>query len=334
MALSELEEEFYSEIINKEAPEDKPVVEDVVIQDNPVIEDKPIAEILVEDKPVIQDTPAPYKSKKFIEVEDEKALYTQLHSKYQYEGMSSEQKALSFIKQQNPELDDNEVAFLAASDYNIGVEKPDEADMTDEQQIAWRKQEISRKQLLSKADAYFSEEANKMALPDYDPLDLDPDYKEYRTISQQQKAEAKEREDKINYINTEIETNAATISEITVTVEIDIDEGKLAIPINFKFTKEKQEQLADFAKRYVPTTSEYEAHNDPKTGKFDYKGYVESLAPTCFAKEIAKAGMRQALASDRTNFIEKELKNSTLRNNDTSKVVEKSFDLVDAWSFG
>ncbi len=338
MPLSELEQEFYADEINITPPETPaddvtPPADDIITPHTdevvvPHVQETPPA------PPVDGNPPPPYKSKKFIEVEDEKALYSQLHSKYQYENMSPEQKALAYIKQTNPGLDDDEIAFLAASDYNIGVEKPDEADMTDEQLRTWRKQEISRKQLLSKADGHFAEEAAKVALADYDPLDLDPDYKEYRTTAQQQAAQAQEKQEKITQINTEMENSANAISEITKVEQIDIDGSKLAVPISFKLDKEQQTQLADFAKRYTPTKAEYDAFNDPKTGKFDYNGYVESLAPMAFANQISKAGIRQALTTDRANFIEKELKNSTLRNNDVSATTEKPFDIVDAWVFG
>lgn len=320
---------------------DAPPIDDVIppIDDliPPVADDiiPPVIVPLVEDViiPPIDETPPAYKSKKFIEVVDEKELYQTLNKKYQYESMKPEEKALAFIRQQNPGLDDDEILFLAASDYNIGVEKPDEKEMTDEQLVSWRKQEISRKQLLNKAETYFSEEASKVALPDYDPLDVDPDYKEYRIKSQEFSAQAKEKQDKIQNINTQLETNSKAISEITESIEIDLDESKFAVPVTFKLNEEKQMQLADFAKRYTPTQVEYDKFNDPETGKFDYEGYVRSLAPIAFAKDIAKASIRQAVAQDRQRFIEGELKNSTLRNNDISQTVDVPFDENDHyWS--
>lgn len=328
---NDYEKEIYNivDVVEEEAPvvvEIPPVVEDVVVEtavvETPIVEEIP---------PVIEETPAPYKSKKFIEIVDEKELYETLNKKYRFESMKPEEKALAFIKQQNPGLEDDEILFLAASDYNIGVEKPDEKDMTDEQLVAWRKQEISRKQLLNKAEAHFAEEAGKVALPDYDPLDLDPDYKEYRTRSQEAIANEKERLSKIENINKQIETNSKAISEIKESIEIDLDDDKLVVPVTFKLNEEKQKQLSDFAKRYTPTEAEYNVFNDPETGKFDYKGYMESLAPIAFAKDIAKAGMRQALAQDRQKFVEGELKNSTLRNNEVSQTVDVTFDANDAY---
>jgi hypothetical protein len=74
---------------------------------------------------------------------------------------------------------------------------------------------------------------------------------------------------------------------------------------------------------------------DTQTGKFDYKGYLASLAPTVFAKQLLAAGIRQALHQDRQKFVEGELKNSTLRNNDVSNIVApKKVELWEAWNFG
>jgi hypothetical protein len=332
MALTELQEEFYRDIIEAEpSVEEKPIDENIVIEEEkPVIEEKPIVEAAI-----TQETPPPpYKSKKFIEVEDEKALYEKLNAKYRHEQMKPEEKAITFLKNQNPELDDNDILFMAANEFGIGIDKPEEAELTDEQAAALRKQDINRKKLIKQADSFFSEEAEKVALEDYDPLDLDPEYKDFRTNRQKLADEQKEATEKLNNVYKNFETNSKAISEITESVEIDLDEGKFAVPVTFKLNEEKQKQLADFAKRYTPTQAEHDAFNDPETGKFDWQGYVRSLAPIAFAKDIAKAGMRQALAQDRATFIEKELKNSTLRNNDTSKIVEKPFDIVDAWPFG
>lgn len=298
--------------------EEQPVAEVPVVAE-PVIAAEAVIEPVAEVAPVIE-TPAPYKTKKFIEVEDEKQLFESLNKKYSHERMKPEEKALAFLREQNPELDDSELSFIAMTEYGIGFDPLSDDELSDQQKIELQKQSIAKKKLLKQADDFFQSEASKVTLPDYDPLDLDPDYKSYRTESQKRSDDEKQRTDKINYINTELDTNANLISEITDSTEIDLDEGKFALDIKFKLDENKQKQLADFAKRYQPTAEEYNAFNDPKTGKFDYKGYVQSLAPIVFAKEIKAAGLRQALAKDRQHFVEHTLKNSTLRNNDVSQV--------------
>lgn len=324
--------EYEQEVYGMTA-EAEPIVETSEVE-IPVAE-VTVAEVVIpEEAPIVIAEPiveksTPYQSRKFIEVADEKALYETLNNKFQHEKMKPEEKALSFLAKHNPELDDKDLAFLAMTEYGIGVEPLADEELTDQQKIEIRKQDISRKKLLKQADDYFTEEASKVSLPDYDPLDLDPDYKEFRTNGEKAKDEQKQREERTQNIITELETNSKTISEITESVEIELDEGKFAVPVKFKLNEEKQNQLADFAKRYTPTQAEYDAFNDPKTGKFDYKGYMESLAPIAFAKDIAKAGMKQALAQDRQQFIEKELKNSTLRNNDVSQTTETPFNFTD-----
>lgn len=338
MALSDLDKAFF-EIGDEEVIiEDKPIVEEekpVIEDEKPVIEEKPI---LVDEKPVeeivLED--APYKGKKFIEVTDEEALYKQLHGKHAYKAMSSEEKAIAFIKQQNPELSDEDLAFVAMSEYGIGAEKiTDEDKLTDEQVIALRKQDIARKKLVSQADNYFKTAAEAIALSETDPLELDPGYKTYREQAAAQKADAVKAQEHINDINTNFDKNAVKIPEIVENIEIDIDDRKLAVPVTFKMDAKKQEQLADFAKRYQPSKAEFDAFNDPETGKFDYKGYLESLIPMAFGKELSKAATRQALSQDRDEFISKELKNSSLKDNLKPKgTYERPTDIVDLYQFG
>lgn len=309
-----------------------PAVDDVVV---PPIDDAPPvvpAVVLAEPAPIVADSP--YKSKKFIEVDDEAELYAKLNAKYGHSAMSADEKAIALLRKQNPELEDKDIAFIAESEYGIGAEEIPDDELDDAQRRELQKQAIARKRLTKQADTYFAEQATAVALDGIDPTSLDPDYQAYKGQVQAQQAEQTAREAHVADVHTQIDTNSKVISEITESVEIELDDNKLVVPVKFKLNDEKQRELADFAKRYTPTQAEYDAFNNPDTGKFDYKGYMESLAPIAFAKDIAKAGMRQALAQDRQQFIEKELKNSTLRNNDVSQVVNKPFDIIDHWQFG
>lgn len=266
---------------------------------------------------------------------DEKSVYEVLKQKYQYDGFSDEQKTLAYIAAQNPELDDEDLAFMAATEYGIGVENLPDDELTDIQILEIKKQALGRKKLLSQANAYFSEQGAKIELPILpDPIELDSDYKAYKTQQETQKAQAIKDQEIYDTTLQSIETNAKVITEINEKIEIDIDEGKFALDTNFKLNEDRQNQLADFTKRYTPTEDEIKAFTDTQTGKFDYKGYMSMLAPRVFAKEIMAAGMKQALAKDRQQFIEKELKNSTLRNNDVSQTVDVPFDIYTAYSFG
>lgn len=339
MPLSELEQEFYApQAEQNPTPESEPVV----TPENETVETPAVAEVVVETpaqetpvipEPIVETLP-PYKSKKFVEVEDEKALYERLNQKYQYEKFTPEQKAMAYIAHKNPGVDDKDLLFIAATDYGIGIDPIPTEELTEDQQINLRKQEIARKRLVNDADEFFTQQASTVELPNYDPLDLDPDYKQYRTQAQAQQAELKQQEARIMEFSNEIETNAKNISEIKVPIEIDLDESKFAIDVSFKPDAAKQAELADYAKRYTPTDAEVSKFTEPSTGKFDFKGYMEHLATRVFAPQINTAALRQALATDRANFIEKELKNSSLRNNDVSRVVDREFDLVDAWKFG
>jgi hypothetical protein len=353
MALSELEQAFFEEEVitggddeaAAKAESDRIAAEEAVAkleadrlldEETKKTAEEIAAEKAIEDeknKVVLIDPP--YKGKKFIEVTDEEALYKQLHGKHAYKAMSSEEKAIAFIRQQNPELDEDEIAFTVATKYGIGIQQPADEELTDDQKIALRQQGIDRKKLISQADNYFKTAAEAIALSETDPLELDPGYKTYREQAAAQKADAVKAQEHINTINTNFDKHAVKIPEIVENIEIDIDDRKFAVPVNFKMDTKKQEQLADFAKRYQPSKAEFDAFNDPETGKFDYKGYLESLIPMAFGKELSKAATRQALSQDRDEFISKELKNSSLKDNIKPKgTYERPKDIVDAYQFG
>jgi hypothetical protein len=336
--LSEQDRAFFEidDTLVLDPPADTPPVDDVPKDDVPPVDVPPIVDTPPADVPPIVVEDPPYKGKKFIEVADEEALYKQLHSKHAYKSMSAEEKAIAFIREQNPEYSDEDVSFVAMSEYGIGAEKPTEEDkLNDEQVIALRKQDIARKKLISQADNYFKAQADAITLPDTDPLELDQNYKTYREQAATQKADAQKAEQHINEINTNFDKHALKIPEIVENIEIDIDDRKFAVPVNFKMDAKKQEQLADFAKRYQPSKTEFDAYNDPETGKFDYDGYMKSLIPMAFGKELSKAATRQALSQDRDEFISKELKNSSLKDNLKPKgTYERPTDVVDNWKFG
>lgn len=324
---SDVAYEFFNlgeEVVEEVVPEPEIVAEVEIPEPEPVVVPEPVVETVVPE----------YKAKKYIPVEDEKDLYDRLDKKYNHERMKPEDKALAFIKQQNPELDDNEILFIAASDYGIGVDRPEEKDLTDEQQFELKKQDISRKKLLASADTYFKEEAGKVELPGADPLELDPAYKAYQESATKQAETAKEQATQLQNTIKQIDKNVKEISSLKESIEIDIDDSKFAIDVNFSVDDKKQKQLADYVKQYIPSDAEIAAFTDTDTGKFDWKGYMSNQATKVFAKDMIKAAVRQALSQDRDAFREVHLKNSTLRNNDVSQTVTKDFDIVEVWPFG
>lgn len=344
MPLTELEQEFYATNVVQEEVEVAEQQEEQVEQTEEVVaevaaETEQVAEQVQEEKvavqqEVVQEQAELKPTKKYIPIEDEESIYKTLDQKYGHKKMKPEEKALAFIAQQNPGLDDDEIFFIAQSEFGIGVEKPSDEDLTDEQVLSLRKQEISRKKLMYQVDQYFEQRAKEVELHGHNPLDDDEGYKTYQTQAQKQAEQQKEYEATVSNLHTQIETNAKSISELKVPIEIDIDESKFAIEVNFKMDEAKQKEVMEYAKRYTPSDAEIAKFTDSSTGKFDFKGYLSDLAPRVFAKQINTVALRQALAADREKFIEKELKNSTLRNNDVSQVVDKAFDVVDAWPFG
>lgn len=352
MPLNEVEQEYYADLLKEETEttdttvkteelenkQDDTAVKDEIKSDEVKLDKAKEEEEVKTDQDEIKkvETAEPeYKaSKKYIPIDDEKTIYDTLDRKYRYDRMKPEEKALAFIAKENPGLDDDELLFIASSEYGIGVEKPDEKDLTDEQMISLKKQDIARKQLLNKADTFFKEEAGKIQLEGIDPLETDEGFKTYQTERQAQVAKQKEQETLYNQTIQEFKTATKNLSEIKTAIEIDIDDSKLAVDVNFKLDEKKQNELLDYCERYRPTDNEMKQFTDPDTGKFDFKGYTAELANRFFAKDILKAGIKQAIAQDREQFVEGTLKNSTLRNNDVSRVVTKEFDVVDSWPFG
>jgi hypothetical protein len=306
-------------------PEPEVVPEpEAVAEPEPEVVAEPIPE-----PPVVETVVPEYKTKKYVPVEDEEKLAELLDKKYGYKKMKSEDKALAFIKQQNPELDDNEIMFIAANDYGIGVDKPDEDDLTDSQVLDLKKQDIARKKLYTQAENYFAEQANQIQLTSEDPLELDPNYKTYKEQVVAQEQLKKQQEQKYQETIKEVKSAAKSISDYKITEEIDLDGSKFALEVSFKMDDKKQAELVAYAERYSPTDAEVASYTDTTTGKFDWKGYMGYMAEKAFEKDIRKAAIRQALAQDRQQFIEKELKNSTLRNNDVSAQADRKVDHVD-----
>jgi len=256
-----------------------------------------------------------------------------LGKKLQYKSLSPEQKALAFIAKENPGLEKDEIEFLAATEFGIGVPEPDEADLTEAQIIELKKQGIQRKKLINQADSFFKNEAESVQLPEPD-IDEDPEYTQYKKEKVSQAEAAKTQAETYAKTLQQVETTAKNITEIKDVLEIEIDDRKLPVNLNFKIDEAKQAKLIDFVKNYTPTKEEVAAFTEPVSGQFDYKGYMTSQASKVFAREILASGIKQAIAQDRAEFIEKELKNSTLRNNNVSETVDKKFDFVDAWPFG
>jgi len=353
--LSELEQEFYKDIIEgngggdedkekqnqqdddaaKAAQElaDKQAANAKLIEEQEAANQSKIADELAkkeEEERKVKEAQTAIQTKsnkKYVSIDDEKSIYEMLDKKYRPDRMKPEEKALAFIAKENPGLEDDELMFIASSEYGIGVTKPDEAELTDEQVIALKKQDIARKQLFLKADNYFKDEASKIELNAVDPIEDNEEFKTYRQQQAEQAQRQAEQEQNLQNTIQQITKATNSISELSVPTEIDIDDRKFAVDVKFKVDADKQKQLIDYSKRYSPTDAEIAQFTDTE-GKFDFKSYQAELANRLFYKDIVKAALRQGLSQDREAFIEKELKNSTLRNNDVSETVDKPFDFV------
>lgn len=283
--------------------------------------------VVTPTQPDVPTPPVEYKStKKYIPLENEEEIYNKLNQKYGYAKLSDEQKAMSYLKAQNPTLTDNQLAFLAAEKYGIGVEAPNEEDLTSDQIKALRFQDIDRSTLYSQAKSHFETLAEQVQLDAVDPLDTDEGYKQWATDTQTRQQQAQAQEERLNLLRQNIETAAKEISDISETLEIDIDDRKLAVDVNFKLSAEKQAQLIDFADRYKPSDAEVKQFTNSQTGQVDFKGYLTYLSRMVFAKDMAVASMRQGITKKMDDFIQGELKNSTLRANETSRLVDVKVD--------
>lgn len=311
------------------AAEETPTAEPEVVAEAEAIPEPIVAEEVTPEPVAEVETPKPEK-KKLWTPEKEEETYELLRRKHQYKSLNDEQKALAFIAAKNPTLNEEELMFLAATDYGIGAESVPEDELTTEQISGIKRQAIERKKLIAEADGFFKQQAQSVELAEPE-VDEDPEFTQYKEQRIVQAQQAEENEKTKATILQQIETNAKGITEIKDNLEIDIDDRKLPVELNFKVDEAKQKKLIEYATKYSPDKEEVAAFTEPTTGKFDYKGYLQSLAPRVFAKEMLASGIKQALAKDREQFIEKELKNSTLRNNDVSQTVERPVDANDAY---
>jgi hypothetical protein len=264
---------------------------------------------------------------------EDKDVYELLKNKFGYENLSDEQKALTFLQEKNPHLDHDDLLFELAEKYGIGADKltDDELDLlTDSQKAEIRKQEIAKKTLLNEANKFFTEKATDITIPMLpNPLDEDEGYKEYQTFKakqeelkvQQEQAEIAQQEfDK--KVEEEVNSTALTIDALPIELTIDLDQSEFALKSEFKLDEAKKKQLAEYALEYTPTQAEIKAHQD-QSGKLDMKGYMTALAKRLFSEQIQKSALKQALAKDREEFTERELKNTTLRNNDNMHIPDR-----------
>lgn len=328
--------EFYGK------PEEKPeseqsneeTVETPAEEENPTEEDKPeeVKETVVVNKweDSITDPHARWIADTLAKDGGEEEIYNAIKDKYAYKEYTPEQKVIAYLAAENPELDENELLFLAAQDFGIGVDADEDAELTPEEKSVLRAQGIARKKAVSQADKYFQERANAITLPTLpNPLDNDEGYKAYQaSVAKQQEIIAQQAEDQknIDAVLLEMNTTAKTFEKIDIDLKLDLDGGEFAIKSDFKLDAKKQQQLADYALRYQPSPDEVKTFTDTN-GKFDMKGYMAVLAKQCFSDQLIKAAVKQALSQDRERFVEGELYNNKLRNNDISESPDRPLEM-------
>lgn len=241
-----------------------------------------------------------------------------LNKKHGYKTMTTEQKAISYLKTLHPSLDDDDLAFKAENEFGIGVEAPDEY-ASDAEKNGFKAMEIKRKELLHDADGYFTSEAEAFKLPTLPSIeDGDPEYKSYKEfIASQEENEIliKAQEDKLIDM---IDTSSAKVETIEIKPTIQLDDREFSFVSEFKLDDNKRKELAEFAKVYTPTQEE-QAEFFPEDGKFNMEGYLGRLAQYKFRDQIINAAVKEGIARAREEFVEKDLKNSTLRNNETQQ---------------
>jgi hypothetical protein len=264
---------------------------------------------------------------------EEKEVWELLNSKFGHEKLSAEQKAFEYLKSQNPYLDEDDISFKLANEYGIGATPLTEReieDLTEAQEAEIKKQSLAKKQLLNEAENFFSSKAETLEIPALpNPLDEDEGYKEYQAykaeqaeLVKQQEEFAKQQEIEDKRIEEEVKSTAVKIDTLSIDLKLDLDQSEFALKSEFKLDDAKKKQLADYALDYTPTKAEVEAHRNTN-GEFDMKGYMTSLAKRLFSEQIQKAVLKQAIAKDREEFTERELKNSTLRNNSNMQFTDR-----------
>jgi hypothetical protein len=299
-----------------------------VVEQTPTEEIQEVAAQVEEKAEVVAPFVPEFKSEKdrwlyeTIREGKEKEAYEALRQKFEYESYSSDQKVLAYLKELNPMLDEDDIAFKAASEFGIGAEEYVAELLTEDQKKELKSQEIKRKELLYKADGFFKEKAESFELPSLpNPLDTDEGYKSYKEfqatqaeLAEQEVQFKKEQQEMFN----QIDSASLKIETIEIEPKIVLDDSEFTFKSEFKLDENKRKQLADFAKVYTPTQEEVKEYF-PEDGKFNIPGYLSHLAEIKFSKQIRDAVVKEGIAKAREEFIEKDLKNSTLRNNQSTQ---------------
>jgi len=312
-----------TEIETEETEVEKPVIEEekeILTPAAEIVKEETKEEVKEEAKPFLPE----FKSEKsrwmyetLTKEEGDKEVYEALRKKFEPQSYTDEQKAFAFLKEKHPYLDEDDLAFKAASEFGIGVTRLDEDDLTEDDKRALKAQEIKRKELISQADAHFKQQTDSYELPTLpNPLDLDEDYKSYKEFVSAQEKEQEAFKAEQEKVFTEIDTTSLTLEKIEIEPKITLDEREFTFKSEFKLDENKRKQLAEYAKEHIPTQGEV-AQFQSEDGKFNMQGYLSHLATIKFQKQIINAAVKEGIAQAREEFVEKDLKNSTLRNNQT-----------------
>ena len=74
---------------------------------------------------------------------EEEEVYKLLHEKYGHKNMTETGKLMAYLAIQNQGLDDDELSYIAAKEYGIGLQEPNDEDATDEEKDNFKQKAIA-----------------------------------------------------------------------------------------------------------------------------------------------------------------------------------------------
>ena len=300
------------------------VVEDVVIEEATQTEEAVVKETVeeaVEEQEVLP-TKKEIDYKSWLE-ENESTIKTYLNEKStDYTSLDKTEVVRLKLKNDNPELDDNEIEEEMQDRYGLGLQKKSiDRDEMDDEQIeeaeAYNKQIdklISKGNRELKKDAaiaskFFEDRKGTFELPKFEVEDVqsqsqtqtfDPAEYEQSIIKQQE--EYKEK----TWI-PQLKTIIDPLENLQDQVEFEDNGNKVVLDIDYKLSKAEKEEIFNHLVDYTAHPSDVKYVDDK--GNVDKERFSADMATQLMYKKLLKTACKEAYVLGRKEFVKNDLVN-------------------------
>ena len=248
--------------------------------------------------------------------------YEILNSVMEYKKLSGDDLLAKYLKELNPQLDEDEILFQMAENFGVGLQplSDEQRELMSEKEIGdyeklLKKQGIEKKKVIAEAKKHYEELTKdfKIELPKtkvnikQPEVPVDEHYEAYKESVTQAEAASKQWKETLDAGFKDFS------DEIGIPLEFELNDGKVAFESRYKLTeKEKKAVYDELLTRVASPTEQAQFIQD---GKVNLEGYMSHVAKTMYMDKIINTAAKEAASSILEGFIEKEIKNSTVSSN-------------------